>query len=292
MSGEAPTQAAPTTAVAKPKPAPDRTPLMQRDPTQLATMFFQSGYFTDVKSQAQAVVKMVAGEELGLAPMTAMQGIHIIEGKPSLSANLLGVLVKRSERYDFKPIETSAEKAVIAFYQDGDEVGRSEFTIDQARQIDVKQKGSWIKLAETSRWKHYPQAMLVARALSQGVRWYCPDVAAGAPYTPEELGADVNESGEPLRVENLEVSAKITEPEGLDPDFVELLQKGIELAGLDLDHLNVLLGSIGVDGFDPLKDREEQLAALTPEQAAALDAALQKKVEAESGGEEADDAGN
>src|ERR1044072_2875257 len=115
MSGEAPTQAAPTTAVAKPKPAPDRTPLMQRDPTQLATMFFQSGYFTDVKSQAQAVVKMVAGEELGLAPMTAMQGIHIIEGKPSPSANLLGVLVQRSERYDFKPIETSAEKAGLAF---------------------------------------------------------------------------------------------------------------------------------------------------------------------------------
>jgi hypothetical protein len=39
--------------------------------------------------------------------------------------------------------------------------------------------------------------MLFARAMSNGVRWYCPDVFSGAPtYTPEELGADVTESGD------------------------------------------------------------------------------------------------
>ena len=39
--------------------------------------------------------------------------------------------------------------------------------------------------------------MLYARALSNGARWFCPDVLNGSPiYTPEELGANVNEDGE------------------------------------------------------------------------------------------------
>jgi hypothetical protein len=38
--------------------------------------------------------------------------------------------------------------------------------------------------------------MLFARAMSNGVRWYCPDVTNGnAVYTPEELGAEVDEDG-------------------------------------------------------------------------------------------------
>ena len=39
-------------------------------------------------------------------------------------------------------------------------------------------------------------AALTTRALSNGVRWYCPDFGGGAPiYTPEELGANVDEDG-------------------------------------------------------------------------------------------------
>jgi hypothetical protein len=42
------------------------------------------------------------------------------------------------------------------------------------------------------------------------------------------------------------------------------------------DGLNVLLGSLGVDAFDPIPDLGEELAKLTPEQADDLDAELQK----------------
>jgi hypothetical protein len=47
-----------------------------------------------------------------------------------------------------------------------------------------------------SSWEKYPSNMLFARAISSGVRIYCPDVFNGnLVYVPEELGAPVNEDG-------------------------------------------------------------------------------------------------
>jgi hypothetical protein len=49
-------------------------------------------------------------------------------------------------------------------------------------------------------WTNYPRNMLFARAVSNGAKWFCPDLFGGAPvYTPEELGAALDgESGAPL----------------------------------------------------------------------------------------------
>lgn len=257
----------------------DTTPLMRRDPEGLMNHFARSGLFKDARDVSKAIVKAVFGEELGIGPGASMVGVHIIEGKPSLSANLLGALVKRSERYDYKPVEVTAEKAIVAFTADGEEIGKSEFTIEQARTAGlVKAK---------SGWERFPQAMLFARALSQGVRWYCPDVTAGSPaYTPEELGAEVDQSGEPVYVES-EVVAEPEPSPALDPERVEHLAKGYELAkpsleanGVNaLDGFNVLLGSIGIDGFSPNTPLAEELAKLTPEQADTLGTELTKLIE-------------
>ena len=56
---------------------------------RMSMALFKSGYFSDVKSEAQAIVKVMAGAELGLQPFASMTGIHIISGKPTLSANLI-----------------------------------------------------------------------------------------------------------------------------------------------------------------------------------------------------------
>jgi hypothetical protein len=45
-------------------------------------------------------------------------------------------------------------------------------------------------------WTKYPRNMLFARALSNGQKWYAPDVFNGATvYTPDELGAVTDEDG-------------------------------------------------------------------------------------------------
>ena len=45
-------------------------------------------------------------------------------------------------------------------------------------------------------YKGFARNMLFARAMSNGARWFTPDVFGGPVYTPDELGAEVNEQGE------------------------------------------------------------------------------------------------
>ena len=46
---------------------------MELDPMTVARAFKESGMFPDLQSEAQAVVKIVAGQEVGFGPMAAMQ---------------------------------------------------------------------------------------------------------------------------------------------------------------------------------------------------------------------------
>lgn len=263
--------------------------LSQRDPIQLAEHFAKSGYFKDARDLSQAVVKIVAGEELGIGPMGSMQGIHLIEGKPSLSANLLASLVKRHPAYDYRVREHTAEVCRIAFLQDGEEVGLSEFSIDEAKQAGVYRQN----------WQKYPKAMLFARALSQGVRWFAPDVTAGSPaYVPEELGAEVTEEGEPVAVETgpagavtgtaAEVAAKVAEEAEqdaqvveLDPERVERIYEAIRALGLKIGQIDLLLGAAGLDALRARSKQavEERIKGLTDEEADRLEAELNREAD-------------
>lgn len=151
----------------------------------IAETFAKSGYFADARDMAQAVVKIMAGRELGLGPVAAMVGVYIVKGKPAMSANLLAGVLKKSGKYDYRVVKLTDAECEIAFYQGKEEIGRSLFTLADA------------KKAGTQNMEKFARNMLFARAFTNGCRWYCPDVFAGGLYTPEELGETVDgESGE------------------------------------------------------------------------------------------------
>jgi hypothetical protein len=151
---------------------------------QAAGALYKSGYFTDAKSEAQAIVKVMAGAELGLPPFAAMTGIHIIQGKPALGANVIATLIKNDPRYDYRVLEHTDAVCRIQFYENGKPCGVSEFTAQDARK------------AQTKNMDKFPKNMLFARAISNGAKWYTPGIFGGTPvYTPDELGADVDEDG-------------------------------------------------------------------------------------------------
>lgn len=141
----------------------------------IAQAFAESGMFSDTKLAAQAVVKIQAGQEMGIPPFQAMSGIHIIQGKPTVGAGLMASKVKGSGKYDYKVVEQSDKKCSIDFYQGKDMIGNSTFTIEEARK------------AATKNLDKFPKNMLFARAISNGVKWYCPDVFTGPVYVPEEM---------------------------------------------------------------------------------------------------------
>jgi hypothetical protein len=161
------------------------------DPEALGRVLAASGYFQDARDAAQAVVKVLAGAELGFGPIASMTGVYIVKGRVTLGANLMAAAIKRHPKYDYRVKDLTDAKAEVAFYERGQEIGSSEFTMD-----DAKRAG----LANGENWKKYPRNMLLWRAMSNGAKFYCPDAFSGAPvYTPDELGADVDpESGEIL----------------------------------------------------------------------------------------------
>lgn len=156
-------------------------PEILTEPMALGEVFMKSGMFADVKSQAQAVVKILAGRELGLAPLESMTNIYIVNGKVALQAKIIGSLIKKSGKYDYTVEKLDEQECIIVFHtleKDGKktELGKSAFTIKDAAKAGIVNKEVW---------KSYPRNMLFARALSNGARWYASDVFCG--YTAEEV---------------------------------------------------------------------------------------------------------
>lgn len=167
---------------------------------KLGQILSQSGFFDDCKQAAQAVVKILAGAELGVPAFAAMCGVHIIKGKPAMGANLIAAAIKRSGRYDYRVVELSDKVCKIAFFEQGQQIGISEFSAADAAKAGTQNMGK------------FPRNMLFARCISNGVKWFCPDIFLGAPvYTPEELGATVDENGTVIELPIAPNSEKLAE---------------------------------------------------------------------------------
>lgn len=184
------------------------------DVESVAKAMVASGFFTDATKVSQAIVKIMAGNEIGIGPFGSMNGIHIIQGKPAFGANIMASKVKSSGRYNYRVTEMSDTICTIEFMEhfggSWQTVGVSSFSRDDA------------KKAGTKNLDKFPRNMLFARAMSNGVRWYCPDVMNGSTvYTPEELGAEVDQDGNVIDGVVTPVKTARPEPEIIDSDFEE-----------------------------------------------------------------------
>ena len=161
------------------------------DVERAAKAMSASGFFPDSKEFAKAVVKVLAGRELGFGAFASMSGVAVIQGKPVVGANLTAAAIKQTGKYNYRVIKHTDQECEIAFYEGSIKsdncVGISRFTMDDAKAANLTTKDNW---------KKYPRNMLFARAISNGQKWYAPDVYNGVTvYTPDELGANVDEDG-------------------------------------------------------------------------------------------------
>ena len=145
-------------------------------------------------SPAKVLLLAETGSMLGLHPMAALQSIHIIDGKPTMSANLLSALVRRAGHK--LRVTTSGNwvagtfvaRAVLVRADDPD----FEFVVEWNRER-ADRAGL---LGKRGPWATYPEAMAKARAITEVIREGAPDVSIVAAYTPEELGeTNVAEDG-------------------------------------------------------------------------------------------------
>ena len=214
------------------------------DLARLARVFAASGLFGRAGNQdtqiAECAIRLMAGMEAGFSPFASATGVHIINGRPAFSANLLAQAVRRHPDYDYRVLEKTAKICRIRFLSRGEVLGEELFTIDMAERAG---------LLKNPTWRSYPEAMLFSRALTAGMRTHCPDALGGSPaYTPEELGGDEV------------VPVTVTEPAPPAPALVpdaELLAKAYAACGD---------AGLSDDGLIALVDELSKGAAQTLEQ--------------------------
>ena len=219
------------------------------DLARLARVFAASGLFGRAGNQetqvAECAIRLMAGMEAGFSPFASATGVHIINGRPAFSANLLAQAVRRHPDYDYRVLEKTAQLCRIRFLSRGELLGEELFTIEMAERAG---------LLKNPTWRSYPEAMLFSRALTAGMRTHCPDALGGSPaYTPEELGSDEV------------VPVTVTEPAPPAPPLVpdaELLAKAYAAcgdAGLSDDGLIALVDELSQGAAQTL----DQLPVLT-----------------------------
>ena len=177
----------------------------------LGAMLVASRLLPDaIKTPEMAVGIVLKGRELGTPPMVSLSHIHMVNGKPTLSAELMMSMALQAS-HDVWLAESTAERATVKGVRKGSSREQSlTFTMDEAKQAGVTGKQVW---------RQYPAAMLRARAISAFMRMAMPDVLMGASYTAEELGANVDGDGEVIQAEMVEPErpAKALEPKLSSP---------------------------------------------------------------------------
>lgn len=132
-----------------------------------------------IRTPEAALAIIMTGAELGLTPMQSCRSIHVIDGKPCLSADLIVGLVKRSAACEFfRLVESTEAVATYETLRKGEpQPTVMSFTIEQAEKARLTQR--------RGPWQTYPAAMLRARAATSLARAVYPDVVGGIYETDE-----------------------------------------------------------------------------------------------------------
>jgi hypothetical protein len=131
------------------------------------------------RQPAAVAAAILTGREMGLGPMASLRGIDVIEGRPSLTAQMLAARIFAAG-HTIEWVKASDRACTVRITR-GDGLSTAEVTWSLA---DAQRAG----LAGKKVWQQYPRHMLRARALSECASMACPDVA---------LGIDVAETDAP-----------------------------------------------------------------------------------------------
>lgn len=146
-----------------------------------------------IKTPEQACYLMLKGAELGIPPIHALEQIYLIQGKTTMKAELMKAQVHaKMPNAIFRIKSTDAKKCVIEAARPGDEPTVFTYSMD-----DAKAAGD----ANKDQYKKRPATMLRWRCIAEVCRSIFPDCIMGVSYTPEELGAEIDEEGAPIVID-------------------------------------------------------------------------------------------
>lgn len=228
----------------------DLIPVYQ-DPFDLAEKISRSALIPQAYrgKPADAAICMMYGAEVGLPPMTALQRIVVINGRPTLDAQGMTALI-RGAGHSLVGTTSDTEATVTGVRLNGDTMTVT-FTIADAKRANLVKNGPWTQ---------YPSAMLWARAVSKLARELFSDVLMGMAYVPEELDFSQPDSPTPLRGEGEPHTADSFPAQGSPPVADSLRappnvsQATGEIVDAEIVDEPVPVADVPVDTVDPVHE--------------------------------------
>jgi hypothetical protein len=134
----------------------------------MAGYITKSGLF-GAKNEAQAMSLMLLAQAEGMHPMAAIQDFDIVQGRPARKTHsILARFQAAGGIVQWEEISATRACGTFSHKQGGSL--RVEWTFDQAKRVGLTNKDNW---------KNYPQAMLRARCIAEGVRAVYPGAIGG-----------------------------------------------------------------------------------------------------------------
>ena len=198
-----------TTALALSKPAtagPKRTFELELEPRSydaamlVAEHAADSRLFKDITTPPQAMMLIMLGRKFGLSALDALRMIHMIEGKPSMSAQLIVGIIQKSGFAEYFEIESLDETQAtwVTMRKGARREQRWTFSINDAKKAllggiwDKDKKAPRDTFDPNSNWAKHGKVMCMWRAAVFLARAVYADLVGGL-YTPDELGGDEGE---------------------------------------------------------------------------------------------------
>ena len=151
-------------------------------------------------------------DALGIPRINALTSIHVIDGKPTASADLIASLVRKAgHKLRVSGDDTYAE-AVIIRADDPDHIP-DPVRWDEAK---ARKAGKW---GSKGPWSNYPGAMLRSRAITEAARMWASDALFGVIYTAEELGETIDEDGAPVARQQQRPTVVSSRPRSISEAF-------------------------------------------------------------------------
>ena len=161
-------------------------------------IFIKSKLLPEGMTWAQGFTIASYGKELGMKPLESLQDIYIVKGKPAMSAKLMKRRVhEKLPKALFQIVMNTETETVIKASRDAEKIEPTTYTMTRA-ECDA---AGWTKDNKGMKynWRAQPATMLLYRLISKVCRIEFPDCLGSVQYTPEELGAEVDETDKGIK---------------------------------------------------------------------------------------------
>ena len=209
------TQTQPTQALAVPEPAPPQRALSPAESWQglmldqklhYATILADSTIIPDDyrKRPANILIACSKGAALGLSPEDSLYAIHVIKGRPSLSAEAMRARVQAMGHK--LTIESSVTSATVTLERtDGHPGGSKTYTTEMAHRAGLDKPS---KTGVPSKWTLDPEPMCIARASSRVLKAHAADLVSGITFAEDVIDEPMIEIGGGSPVEALQATTE------------------------------------------------------------------------------------